>query len=335
MIVVNQFHFATPIFVSNFGAECLLNFHPELYNRLRILLLGAASRFSVETGAVQPVPETDARMVDILAHQGGERQDVEAARDEEVQDFLQREDDSWLITGEMAREVTADYEALGMSDGEAPAAADPGPDDVIEELGTANYIGEPVDLLYNSGEEDDDNEDIDEPDAREETNGEDRLTDLAAYDEQLTAECQEQALQYITGWLSFQFCRTHPELGEPTGRMVAGESEIPPWLERISRGGLRVPSPQFVDLVKKFEVEFDRYHGGAFNISKEKNVIKGFTQLLSEKFPEVDVAILKKYSVFRLFCRIKYLERIRKAENRKKLESNRALRKKRQFVPDT
>ena len=167
------------------GAECLLDFHPELYNRLRILLLGAASRFSVETGAVQPVPETDARMVDILAHQGGERQDVEAARDEEVQDFLQREDDSWLITGEMAREVTADYEALGMSDGEAPAAADPGPDDVIEELGTANYIGEPVDLLYNSGEEDDDNEDIDEPDAREETNGEDRLTDLAAYDEQL------------------------------------------------------------------------------------------------------------------------------------------------------
>ena len=320
----------------------------EMYNRLRIVLLGAWSKVPVETAPVQMVPEEDARMVEVQA-QEPEPPQAEAETADETDEVL-RDDGAEMVTAGWAM-ASLDEEqeaAAAVSDELNTGAADPDRfagavnsfflEEVRDEIDNEELFGQPMNLS-------DFNEDVED-----EFEGEPVLADLddewlGAVEvdadllrqqllEESAAECEEQAFQYICGWLAHEFSQTHPELGTPTGRLL-NRDQLQPWLERLSRGGLRNPDPGFVGQVRLWESAFNRYHGGNFSISYEKGVIKNFTKLLSEQFPEWDVAVLKKYAVFRTFCRMKYLERLRRAQNRERIESNRALRKKRQYRLDT
>ena len=256
---------------------------------------------------------------------------IEATEEEDY-----RDDGATMITAEMAlASVETPTEAEAMIGDRLSGASDPALlDEVRDELEQVDFIGQPRDLAQFDPTVFDEFDDEFAGDDAVQEDVPPALDPEELRRQRLVAECNEQAHQYICGWLSFEFAKSHPMLGTPTGRILNRE-QIQPWLERVSRGGLRNPDQGFVEQVRLWDAQFDLYMGGPFHISYEKNVIANFVRVLVEKFPQWDVAILNKYATFRLFCRIKYLERIRKEENRKRLESNRAKRKKRQFMPDT
>ena len=233
-----------------------------------------------------------------------------------------------MVTAEMASaSVNTTAEGITMVSDRLTGATDQALlGEIRDELEEDDFIGQPVDPSQF--------ENIIDIDGVAEAEGEPAPFNQEEFRQRMVAECNEQAHQYICGWLSYEFRESHPTLGTPTWRM-ADRNEVQPWLERVSRGGLRNPDQGFVEQVRLWNASFDEYHGGPHNISYEKNVIENFVQVLAGKFPQWDLAILRKYSTFRLFCRIKYLERIRKAANRERLDSNRAQRKLRQWVPDT
>ena len=209
--------------------------------------------------------------------------------------------------------------------------------DILEDLESFDVdpfqpedVEDAISVCYDSDESDvesDDEDDV-EMDTEEATDG-------PEVDLELRRKLSEYGFEYVTGWLCKEFAKTHPELGRPTGQLPPlGDDEERSWIRRLSRGGLREPTTELVALVREFEDLFNKFHGGLFNIDYGKDVIRRFTKVLEAKYPEIDPKILKKFSTFRLFLRIRTLERIRRAENRKRIESNRARRKKKQFVPD-
>ena len=208
--------------------------------------------------------------------------------------------------------------------------------DILEDLESFDidpFQPETVDDAISVGESDQsgDDEDVDVDTEGAEGGTEDAGDDIM----ELRRKLSRHAFEYVVGWLCHKFARTHPELGRPTGQLPPLEDdEELSLIRRLSRGGLREPTPEFVVMVREFENLFNEFHGGLFNIDYGKDVIRRFTRVLEAKFPEMDPKILNKFSTFRLFLRIRTLERIRRAENRKRVESNRARRKKKQYVPD-
>ena len=147
--------------------------------------------------------------------------------------------------------------------------------------------------------------------------------------QEVRAEVREDALQYVVGWLAFRFKESQPHLAEPTAR-VPTQDEDPSWIYWRSRGGLRVPTTEFMNQVRQWEERFDTFHGGNLSVNYDPLVIDRFTDLLVGDYPDWDKSVLKKYSVFKLHVRVKKLERLRKDANRERNASNRARRKARQ-----
>ena len=91
-------------------------------------------------------------------------------------------------------------------------------------------------------------------------------------------------------------------------------------------GGLICPTDQFVRLVRQFDMVFVSMHGTG--ISEEEKVIATLSATLCEKFPFLPEPIALKYSRFRTFTRMNFLESLlqdqKKEELRKKAEKRAA-----------
>jgi len=95
------------------------------------------------------------------------------------------------------------------------------------------------------------------------------------------------------------------------------------WIATLSRGGLTVPSEQFLRTVQTFELVFKEIHGDGLNT--QYKVMETNIQIISSRFPTVPVEVVKKYVRTRTFIRIKHLNLLLKAEkdlrrNKRKLK---------------
>lgn len=79
-----------------------------------------------------------------------------------------------------------------------------------------------------------------------------------------------------------------------------------PWLFHLSRGGLTVPSDNFLKSCSNFEEDFDQFHGN--KVDRGKQVIKRFGDILCQKYGEsYPHEVLRFFSKARTFVRIKEL----------------------------
>ena len=78
------------------------------------------------------------------------------------------------------------------------------------------------------------------------------------------------------------------------------------WLERLSRGGLYLPSPQWLQQVEAFDVVFCAMHGN--NIDRGPGVIRRIREDLDHKFPRIDSWVVRKYAVTRTHHRPRHLQ---------------------------
>jgi hypothetical protein len=112
-------------------------------------------------------------------------------------------------------------------------------------------------------------------------------------------------MSYVAGFIAAKFRNEFPHLGLKTSDACPFQPTNYPWLSALSRGGLTQPSTEFFDQVKKFENEFQSFHGSS--ISKECNIVKNFQNLLLKKFPNLNPKVALKYSRTRTFIRMKFL----------------------------
>jgi hypothetical protein len=104
-------------------------------------------------------------------------------------------------------------------------------------------------------------------------------------------------------WLAHCFRYEHPELGTPTYRL--SPVSLPQWLATVS---LINPAPKFVEMVKQFEIVFHGIHGSS--VSKDKCVISGLVDKLSQLYPDIPLGVIKNYSPLRTHTRLKYLDEL-------------------------
>lgn len=97
----------------------------------------------------------------------------------------------------------------------------------------------------------------------------------------------------------------YPELGSKT--FHGSQADHAPWIMEISRGGLTIPSLEFVEQCHQFEKVFNEFHGS--DLDREPNVLQRLTEKLSRTFPEVPHDLLSLFGQTRTFIKIKSLNR--------------------------
>ena len=117
------------------------------------------------------------------------------------------------------------------------------------------------------------------------------------------AECSEQGLIYVGGFLCHKLAKLHPWMGSRTCDLQYSESNK--WMEMLSRGGLYIPSDELKQYLEQFEYDFALYHNPS--ISLQENSIMIFANILKLKHPTLPMDMLRLYSKTRFFIRLKFL----------------------------
>lgn len=78
-------------------------------------------------------------------------------------------------------------------------------------------------------------------------------------------DCFVEGFRFLAGYIAYRARKYNYSLGPPTGQMLSIPSTTPAtnigWIEKLSRGGLLVPSNEWMDKLKQFELMFNEFHG--------------------------------------------------------------------------
>ena len=89
-----------------------------------------------------------------------------------------------------------------------------------------------------------------------------------------------------------------------------------------------MPAPWFLEIVKRWEAEFDLFQGGKLKISHEPDIIGRFSRRLRELHSDDGLLdVMEKFSTFRVHVRIKYLNKLRRDAAKEKRDARRSARK--------
>ena len=119
-----------------------------------------------------------------------------------------------------------------------------------------------------------------------------------------------QAEAYVAGYIAKKF-KDKFDLGVKTSEVseLAQESlDKFPWLKMISKGGLYMPHQEWLDDFRRFEVEFNAFHG--VNLDRGEKIFDRFAEVLEKKFKDkYGKELYKFYAKFRVCMRVKSLNR--------------------------
>lgn len=125
-------------------------------------------------------------------------------------------------------------------------------------------------------------------------------------------EMQENAIEYLAGWIAKKYRLQFPELGSTTTQCDSVQKQghdytIPTWVNHLSYGGLIVPSLEFKNTTLRIERLFNKIT--KYKIPKGAGVLKLLTKkilrrmVIEEKYKPVIASYIKQ----RLFIRMKHL----------------------------
>ena len=119
-------------------------------------------------------------------------------------------------------------------------------------------------------------------------------------------DCDSQGLAYISGSLAKKFQKKYPHLGTKSSNLPFCEKSLAPWVIHLSKGGLIVPSDEFLHACSNFEQEFLKFHGE--EIDQKPDVFNRFHSVLVTKFGDNwPSEVLMLFARTRTFIRIKAL----------------------------
>ena len=290
----------------------------EWFNRLRLVLITAGKGFTLEKSPVQVQDNPDEYM---LSAQPGTMQflnTVQASGDSAPSDAAPTNP---VTDGDSDSSADDAEEVAIQSEDDDDHANDPtGSPDFGEHLDQDTY----QDLFEEEGNNASANEDSDSEDDEARLPGELLLPAMTP------EECSENALITVAGWLAFEVRDKYPQFADQTREIPV--TELPPWLARLSRGGLSYPREDFLRKFKLMKADFDAYHGGPKEVSYRRKIKANFLQILQSKYPELPKVVLTKFTNFHTHLRMRYLNTLRRQAAEERREERRAARKRRQYV---
>ena len=135
----------------------------------------------------------------------------------------------------------------------------------------------------------------------------------------------EYGLYYAAGFVAAKRAKVDPSLGTKLSEIE--EEDVPSgarWISLLSRGGLTVPSEQWVEKFKEFEVVFCAMHmgegmarrdGTPDNLSRAPGVIRTLTDTLRYKWPCLDERVVSLYARLRTFIRLRHVAKLRRQDH--------------------
>ena len=118
-----------------------------------------------------------------------------------------------------------------------------------------------------------------------------------------------EGLKYVAGYVAAKLNRRFPQLGDITSKVNPGSTIVSPWIQALSRGGLRQPSVDWYQTVQSLETEFQHYHGDGKRIRHDHGVIKRLVYKLSANHPLVPKEAITLFIKARTFIRMRYINR--------------------------
>lgn len=131
------------------------------------------------------------------------------------------------------------------------------------------------------------------------------------------------ALEYVAGFVAYKCRSIAPGLGKKSADSSAVMDSS--WTQTLNRGGLTIPSTEWMELVVQFETEFCVMHG-VNDVDRKPGVVQRLFSLLRHKHPHVDPRVLRKYAVTRSHMRIKWIQRRHAESQRDKRSAKRMAR---------
>jgi 87kDa Transposase len=127
---------------------------------------------------------------------------------------------------------------------------------------------------------------------------------------------KNDGIEYIAGFIGKKYSS---EFTETVGTVSAelGESEQQSsWVHQLSRGGLFVPTEEFLDKCKRLEKKFNHYHGVEFKT--KTRILTGLVEKLKKKISNEDIEhlLIEKFIRMRVFFKIRALNQKIKDEGK-------------------
>uniref|UniRef100_A0A1B6CHC7 Transposable element P transposase n=1 Tax=Clastoptera arizonana TaxID=38151 RepID=A0A1B6CHC7_9HEMI len=134
-----------------------------------------------------------------------------------------------------------------------------------------------------------------------------------------------ESLRYVTGYVAFKHQNKFPELGTKDNCASNVTQEFS-WIEAMSKGGLRIPSNEFLQCAKTIEESFTQFHG--LSLRKESDV-KKVKSLVDDKIRVNHLNIpdetVNRFILVRTYIRMRHLNKF--AFDNKKEEQKRFSKK--------
>jgi hypothetical protein len=128
-----------------------------------------------------------------------------------------------------------------------------------------------------------------------------------------------EGLKYIAGYVAFRLRSSQPQLGIKLVSSTSYSGVKPSWIEWLSRGGLMMPTDEWLQQAQQLEAEFQTFHGSS--IRKSYGVTRGFSIQLSMKYPSIPLSAIQCFIRTRTFIRIKEQNRSLQAAKKQRLLS--------------
>lgn len=122
-------------------------------------------------------------------------------------------------------------------------------------------------------------------------------------------DCSAEGFRYLAGYIAYRGKKYDDTLGTPTSDILSApvtDTERFGWVEVLSRGGLTVPTDDWLRKVSQFELIFNEFNG-LESVSKEKGIVKTICAAIRTKYPDFSPEIVKLYVRTRLFIRMRFL----------------------------
>jgi hypothetical protein len=118
-------------------------------------------------------------------------------------------------------------------------------------------------------------------------------------------DCNDEALKYVAGYLAHKFRLKFPEFGNKTSSLNDLQKLESPWIVALSRGGLCMPSAEFIRQTFELEKLFNKIHGCTFR--KSGSVIRSTSDEAVRAVKSLPEEVVRAFIKTRTFIRIKYL----------------------------
>ena len=118
-------------------------------------------------------------------------------------------------------------------------------------------------------------------------------------------DCEEEGFNYVAGYIASKVHDKFPQFGVYSKDAAPGNSVPSPWIQSLSYGGLTMPSPHFLGMLKAMEDTFQHLHGAEASISEEFGILEQLVKEIKSRDPHIPQEIVKKFSVLRIYIRVK------------------------------